>query len=124
MRVSIRRALSFVAIYAIALHAILLGVAPPIAAPAADPFSVICHSEAPAASPAEQTPVGPVSAPSYACDHCNLCSAMAPPDALDTVLADYLTPAKLLQVPRPAAAATRDGIATHPNRTRGPPQPA
>ena len=39
-----RRSISWVAIYAIALHAILWGVAPMAAAPASDPFSVICHS--------------------------------------------------------------------------------
>jgi hypothetical protein len=43
-----RRVLSWMAIYAIALHTILLGVGPLIAAPTVDPFSVICHSEAPA----------------------------------------------------------------------------
>lgn len=122
MRVGTRRVLSLVAIYAIALHAILWGAAVPLVArPTADPFSVICHSGAQAASPAEQAPASPVSAPAHACDHCNLCSTMAPPPALDTVLAGHLTPAKLLQVLRPATAATRDGIANNPNRARGPP---
>lgn len=121
MRVGGRRVLSWVAIYAIALHTILLGVAPLIAAPTADPFSVICHSEAPATSPSEQAPASPVSAPTHACDHCNLCSAMAPPDPLDGVVVAQLAPARLLQVLRPTTAATRDGIATSLKRDRGPP---
>jgi hypothetical protein len=118
MRLGVRRTVSWVAIYAIALHSILLGVAPLVAAPTVDPFSIICHSDA--ATPAE-APASPASAPTHACDHCNLCSAMAPPDAPDTALAGQLTPAKLLQVLRPATAATRDGIAYNPNRARGPP---
>jgi hypothetical protein len=121
MRVSVRRTLSWVAIYAIALHTVLLGAAPLIAGPTVDPFSVICHSEAPAAAPAEQTPATPVSAPSHACDHCNLCSAMAPPDPLDGVVVAQLAPARLLQVLRPTTAATRDGIAASLKRARGPP---
>ena len=129
MRVGGRRTLSLLAITAIALHTMLWGAATPLAAgPTVDPFTFICHSEtfgeafgeAPAAAPAEQTPAGPVSAPTHACDHCNLCSAMAPPE-LDTVLAGHLTPAKLLQVLRPATAAAHAGIAHNPNRARGPP---
>ncbi len=42
---------------------------------AVDPFSVICHSETQATSPADQTPASPGAAHSQACDHCNLCSA-------------------------------------------------
>jgi hypothetical protein len=119
MRVALRRSLSWLAIYAIALHTILLGVAPLMAAPTVDPFSVICHSQAPGAAPAEQMPASP--APSHACDHCNLCSAMAPPDELDGVVIAQLTPPKLLQVLRPASTSGRAGIADNPNRARGPP---
>jgi hypothetical protein len=116
--------MSWLAIYAIALHGILLGVAPLMAAPTVDPFSVICHSAAPGAAPAEQTPAGPASAPAQSCDHCTLCSAMAPPDALDGVVIAQLSPPKLLQLLRPAIASPRDGIADNPNRARGPPQAA
>lgn len=122
MRRGVRRAMSWVAIYAIALHTILLGVTPLFAAPTTDPFSVICHSVAPGAAPTEQAPTAP--APTRSCDHCTLCSAMAPPDPLDGVVIAELTPTQLLQVLRPAVAAPRDGIAYHPNRARGPPQAA
>ena len=104
MRVGVRRGLNWVAIYAIALHTILLGVGPLIAAPTVDPFSVICHSEASAVSPAEQTPASPVSAPAHACDYCNLCSTMAPPNAMDSVVAVQLAPVRLLHILRPTTA--------------------
>jgi len=109
------------AISAIALHAILWGVAPLSAGPAVDPFSVICHSETQAVSPGDQSPVDPGSAPAHACDHCNLCSATAVPAALDSVLAGRLEPPHLLHVSIPTTVALRDGLADDPNRARGPP---
>jgi hypothetical protein len=114
------RFLGLLAIYAIALHTILWGAGIPYASASVDPFSVICHSEA--AAPGEQAPAGPASSPSHACDHCNLCSAMAPPDPRADVVITRLVPARLLQVLRPASASTRDGIAAHLKRARGPPQ--
>ena len=81
MRASIRQIVSLVAIYAIALHAILLGVAPVLAggSAAGDPFAIICHGDAQGTAPAEQAPSGPDIIPGYACDHCILCSASTPP---------------------------------------------
>ena len=109
------------AIAAIAMQAMLWGVAAPMAAgSAADPFSVICHSEAPAS--ADQTPASPSPTHSQACDHCNLCSAA--PTALgplDSAFVAYLTPTTLLQVLRPAPVVARDGVASNPKRARGPP---
>lgn len=112
-----RRILSIVAIAAIALHAILWGIAPLSADPALDPFSVICHSETQAA--VDQTPEGPAPASTHACDHCNLCSATAPLATLDTALVNQSVPAQLLPVRIPATAA---GLADNPNRARGPPR--
>ncbi len=110
----------WLAIVAIALHAVLWGAMPMAAnASAVDPFSVICSS----GSHAAQTPDSPVPAPTSACDHCNLCvTAAAPSASLDHVLAGQLRPAKLLDVLRPAAAAARDGVASTPHQARGPPQ--
>ena len=119
MRTGGRRALSVLAITAIALHAVLWGVAPLSAGPAADPFSVICHSDA--AAPSDSSPADPASSPTHVCDHCNLCSATAPPAALDMVLAGRLAPVKLPQGLSPAIAVNYDGLANNPNRTRGPP---
>jgi hypothetical protein len=117
MRLGMRRVLSWVAIYAIALHAILSGVAPLLAAPAVDPFSVICHSE-----PADQAPATPT--PARACDHCTLCSALAPPQPDADVVTARLKPPVLLEVLRPAVAVTPDGFASALQRARGPPSVA
>lgn len=113
-----RRSISWVAIYAIALHAILWGVAPMTAASPLDPFSVICHSEA--AAPGEQAPAAP--AHTQACDHCNLCSAGPATAALFPVFAGQLAPARLLQILRPVSAILAGHLATTPKLARGPPQ--
>ena len=122
MRLLLRRGVTLLAIYAVALHVILLGLAP-IAANGAtvDPFSVICHSAASTALPGDEAPGQPDLVPGHACEHCNLCSATAPPSAPDIVLIGDLAPARLLQVLRPASQAARAGIAFRPNLARGPP---
>ncbi len=118
-----RRTISLVAILAIALHAVLWGAVATPAAAATDPFTVICHSEAPA--PADQTPADQAPSHSQACDHCNLCSATPTAlSGLDGAFAGYLTPAKLLHVMRPAPVVRRDGVASNPKLARGPPQQA
>jgi hypothetical protein len=111
------------AILAIALHTVLWGAIPMAAASAVDPFSVICSSASHAAAQSDQTTDGQVPAPASACDHCNLCGTAAAPSAsLDSVLAEQLLPAKLLDVLRPATTAARDGVASTPHQARGPPQ--
>jgi hypothetical protein len=115
MRAGSRRALSWVAIFAVALHAVLWAAAPMAAGTAADPFSVICHNDGTSAD--QQTPA---SAPAHVCDHCNLCSA-APALAPDNIAAGDLTPARLLQILQPASTAARDNYFTASNRARGPP---
>ena len=119
MRSRIRPFLSVVAIFAIALHTLLwAAVAPLIAAPSVDPFTVICHSEA--TGPADQIPNhGPLT-PAHACDHCNLCSAAAPPMP-GTALAANVEPARILQVLRPVNMTRQHAIAANPKLARGPP---
>ena len=75
MRLGARQVLSWVAIYAVAMHTLLTGIGPAFAAAqdSVDPFSVICLHDAGAAPPAVQQPSGLV--PGHACEHCNLCSA-------------------------------------------------
>jgi hypothetical protein len=116
-----RQVLCWVAIYAVAVHTLLAGIAPPVAAApdGIDPLSVICLHDAGAGSPADRQPVGMV--PGHACEHCNLCNAAAPPPAPDIVLIGNLTPARLLHVLRPASHAPSAGIAFRPNLARGPP---
>jgi hypothetical protein len=121
MWMGVRRIPSLLAIYAIAMHTILWGAGPLTATPALDPFSVICHSVAPAGLADQNAPVAPDRAPTHACDHCNLCSAIAPPAELDYVLAGQLAPAPLLQLLRPVSTAARSSLAITPKLARGPP---
>lgn len=116
-----RQVTSWVAIYAVAVHSLLAGIAPAVAAApdGVDPFSVICLHDANAASPSDRQPAGLM--PGHACEHCNLCSAAAPPPAPGIVLIGNLAPARLLEVLRPASHAPRAGIAFRPNLARGPP---
>ena len=115
----LRRAVGLVAVLAIALHGLLLSLAPLAASAAADPFTIICHS-APQTPGEDQSPVNP-DIGVHGCDHCNLCSAAAAPVALDEVLAGHLVPTRLLHVLRPASADTRPSLAASANRARGPP---
>lgn len=113
-----RRAVGFMAILAIALHGLLLSLAPLVAA-ANDPFTVICHS-VPQSSGQEQTPAGP-DIGLHGCDHCNLCSAAGTPVAVDNVLAGQLRPGRLLHVLWPVSPAATISLATTPKLARGPP---
>jgi hypothetical protein len=123
MRIGLRRAVSWMAIYAVAVHAILLGLASVATntSAAVDPFSVICHSVAHAG---HEAAVKPGLIPGHACEHCNLCSAAAPPPAPDVALNVDLKPARILHVLRPALATVRTGVTSDPKRARGPPQSA
>jgi hypothetical protein len=115
-----KQMLSWVAIYAVAMHTLLTGITPAFAAAQdnADPFSVICLHDADAGSPAGQQPSGMV--PGHACEHCNLCSA-APPPAPDLVVFGNLVPARLVAILRPASTAPSASFEHRPNFARGPP---
>ena len=121
MRLLMRRGVTLLAIYAVALHVILLGLVP-IAANGeiVNPFSVICHSTGPVAV-GDEAPGKPDLIPGHACEHCNLCSAAAPPPAPDIVPIGHLLPTRLLQVLRPASHTPSAGVAFRPNLPRGPP---
>jgi hypothetical protein len=116
----IRRGVTLLAIYAVALNVIFLGLSPlGAAAGAVDPFSVICHSISD--TQGDETPQ-PDLIPGHACEHCNLCSAAAPPPAPTVGLAIDLEPARILQVLRPVSAAPRIGVTSDPKLARGPPR--
>ena len=118
MRAGGRRIAGVAATIAIALHTILWAAVAPFAAPAVDPFTVICHSEA--SSQTGQQPANGVLPPAHACDHCNLCSAVAPPVPLNVVCA-VPVPARVLQVLRPAAITPQRDVAANPKLARAPP---
>ncbi|HXZ21885.1 MAG TPA: hypothetical protein VEH78_03885 [Pseudolabrys sp.] len=119
MRADLKRILSAVAIFAIFLHTSLWGVAALLlASPAVDPFTIICHSETPAAT--DQPPSHAPLAPTQACDHCNLCSAVAAPVPNTAPVAQF-EPAQILQVLHPAAIARHDDLTATPKLARGPP---
>jgi hypothetical protein len=120
MRRWFKHCATVLALYAVALHVILLGFAPLGAAAApADPFSVICHSQGTA--PADELPANPSLAPGHACDHCNLCSTAAAPPPPDDALIAALTPTRVLQVLHPVSTGGRAAIAADSKRARGPP---
>lgn len=120
MRAGFRQYLSVVAIIAIALHTVLwAAIAPSSAAPAVDPFTVICPSES--SAPAEQAPAHGPLAPAHACDHCNLCSASTPPPAPDVALAVRFEPVRTLRVLQPVNVARHDEVTADPKLARGPP---
>jgi Protein of unknown function (DUF2946) len=121
MRLLLRRGVTVLAIYAVALHVILLGLVP-IAANGeiVNPFSVICHSAGPAAA-GDETPGKPDLIPGHACEHCNLCSAAPPPEPAVLPIG-HLLPTRLLQVLRPASHTRSAGVAFRPNLARGPPR--
>jgi hypothetical protein len=120
MRSGWRKIIGVMAIYAVALHVILAGLMPVGAlATSFDPLSVICHGVP--ANAAGQQDTG-VPQPGHACEHCNLCTTLAPPPAPDTPLAGNLAPARVLHVLRPLSTAARTRVASEPKLARGPPQ--
>ena len=124
LNLTMRRSVTLLAIYAVALHVILLGLAP-IALGGSigpDPFQVICHSVASSDAGGDQTTGKPDLAPGHACEHCNLCSVMAPPEAPDTALAGTIAPAQVLHLLRPNSSSLRAGRLTHARLARGPPR--
>jgi hypothetical protein len=122
MRFWLRQSVTLLAIYAVALHVILLGFAPigPAGANAADSFGVICHAVAP--SEDGTSPAAPHLIPGSACDHCNLCSATTPPTAPQTAFDFAPVPAFAAPLWRTAHTVPRPGVTSDPKLARGPPR--
>lgn len=119
MRQLLRQSATFLAIYTIALHAILWGFTAQPATNAFDPSTVICHSGV--STPSQQTPDrGPI-APAHACDQCNLCNAVALAIVANTGLLARFEPVQTTQVLHAVNIARRDEIAANPKVARGPP---
>ena len=116
-----RRVLGVVAIAAITLHTAFWGGTATRAATAAiDPFSVICHSDGNADTP-DHTPVTPASAPSHACDHCNLCGTTSAPAAASADATIQCFPARSLHQLEPAFTISKAGLDVSLKGARGPP---
>lgn len=118
----LKHGMTVVALYAMALHVMLAAFAPLAAnnIAAVDPFSVICHSTgAPSAGDTGSQHPGLI--PGKACEHCNLCSAVAPPPPSDLAVDVEFTP----HIVRPTIAAgdvpPRIGVTADPKLARGPP---
>ena len=81
MRIGIKRIVGLIAIYAIALQTILLGVAPVVGfgSIAVDPFFVICRSDSQSIAANAQTDGKEDRQPGKGCEHCTLCNTASPP---------------------------------------------
>jgi hypothetical protein len=117
-----RRFVSWAVIYAVALHAALLGVAPVISDTLItdDPFS-ICRSEPRSYVPISQAPGSVDHMAGHACELCTLCSASVPPSAPDSLVGIVL-PLGIAHILRPAFSAPRISLVSDPKLARGPPQ--
>lgn len=120
MHTRLRRVLSIVVIAAIALHSVLWsGTAIGAATAVFDPFSIICHSGGDTDTIPDQAPAS--SAPSHACDHCNLCSSTPPPAASPTTVVIQLLISQESHLLEPVRAFPRGGVEVALNGARGPP---
>jgi hypothetical protein len=110
MRALVRRTVTMLAVYTIALHTVLwVAAAPFTSALSVDPFTVICHGEA--SAPTDPAPIHSPFAPARVCDHCNLCSTTTLLPTPDTLPVDRLEPVRTLRVLHPANIARHDDIA-------------
>jgi len=107
------------AAFALAVQTVIAGMAPAPADVPLDPFAIICHSEPSSADAPAPDPDR--SAPTHACDHCNLCSAATPPLPPDTARLVRFKPVLILRGLNPAETARHGDVATDPKLARGPP---
>jgi hypothetical protein len=118
-----RRSAMLLALYAMALHALLLGFAPmtPGAFALINPFALICHATAPAAAPGQPPPGTLHFIPGRAIDQCNLCSAAEPPPAPAVSHVIPFAWARMLHVLQPVAVPAPTDVTSNPKLSRGPP---
>jgi len=117
-----KRLLSIMAITAIAMHTVLWGgTAARGSAIEVDPFSVICHSGGNNDTVQDQAPTAPLSAPSHACDHCNLCGSAPSPAVAPPVLIIQLLSTQPAHAVTPASTVLGTGLEVALKGARGPP---
>jgi len=118
-----RRAIGWIAVYALALQTIVGGIdliQNAASAAAFDPSAIICHGHGTDDGGAAQTPAG--TGHRQACGHCALCALLAAPVPAPTAAVRITierTPAVLL-APSARPASTAD-IASNPGKPRAPP---
>jgi hypothetical protein len=124
MRSACQRSVTLVALYAVALHIVLLGFLPagfgtfsPI-----DPFAIICHTVGPAEHPGEPPQGSLQYLPSRAIDRCDLSSAVGLPPSPEAFFKVALQPTRLLDLLRPHRALAQKSPVYPANLIRGPPQ--
>lgn len=118
-----QRSVTLVALYAVALHVILLGFLPvnSAASAALDPFAIICQTTGPAAAPGKPPPGTLKYLPGRAIDYCNFCASVAPPPPPDLAFHIDFRMARVLHVLRPIATRVQTGLTFDPKLIRGPP---
>jgi len=117
----LKHGVTLVAIYAMALHVLLAAFVPGVAGsgPTADPFKVICHSGP--NSGGDTDPHNPAPIPGQACEHCNFCSAVAPPPPSNLAIDVEFTPTIVRPVIDIGDLPPRIGFAADSKLARGPP---
>jgi hypothetical protein len=118
-----RRSATVLAMYAIALHVILLGFSPvaPGAFALINPFALICHTTGPAAKPGAPPPGTTHFIPGRDLGQCTLCSAAAPPPAPVVFHKIDFVSTRIPRVLVPVWLPARLDITANPKLTRGPP---
>src|SRR5712664_3984829 len=119
LRNVVRRTITLIAAYAIALQAILAGVLPAQAIHPADTAGVICHTAsgaAPSTDTEDETGRGGHGS------HCTLCAIAPPlPPARSDVARPVLHPTEQLAVAKPAPVVLARPIHSRPGKPRDPP---
>jgi len=124
VRSLLRRSVTLVALYTVALHIVLLGFLPagvgsfsPI-----DPFAIICHTASPSEHPGEPPQGSLQYLPGRAIDRCDLSSVVGLPPTPEASFKVELQPTRLLDVLRPDTAPEQKSPVYPANLIRGPPQ--
>ncbi len=107
------------AIYAVALHVVLLGLAPISANAAVDPFSVICHSVTNVQG--DEAPKSGL-IPGHACEHCNSVQHGRTSAGAGCGARRNLGARARLGCPSPGIDPGTAGVTSDPKLARGPPR--
>jgi len=124
MRSLLRRSVTLLALYAVALHILLLGFLPPELGSFSpiDPFAIICHTVDPSGGQGKPAQGKLQYLPGRAIDRCDLSSAVAPPPSPDESFRIDLQRTRLLDVLEPHSVGEHKSLVYPANLIRGPPQ--